>query len=410
MHDQNNVSRNDQPTSYAPLIRLSDIGEFFKGKGIRRSNLSNDGFACLRYGEIYSTYDNTIACLRSRVAPEAASSAKILKTGDIVFTAVGETLEEIGKAVAYIGPEPAYVGEHTIVLRGHRQDPIFLAHALNSEYVRKQKVRLGKGQPIVIISVSDLSSVEILLPPLSEQRKIAEILKTWDDALETLRSLRMAKEKRLGALRASLLFGKLRLKGQNRRWVPTRLADVTHELAERNGDKGLGKEYVMGVTKAHGIVPMRKQTIAGNISRYKRLPPRAFAYNPMRINIGSIAMNERGEEALVSSVYVVFACNADSLDTDYFDHLRMTSWWIHYISSVASGSVRMVVRYRDLAELKLPLPELDEQKAIAAVLNTARHDLALTEREIDAVTLQKRGLMQKLLTGEWRVNSKRVSA
>ncbi|MCB0827128.1 MAG: restriction endonuclease subunit S, partial [Armatimonadetes bacterium] len=59
--------------------------------------------------------------------------------------------------------------------------------------------------------------------------------------------------------------------------------------------------------------------------------------------------------------------------------------------------------YADLAALKLPLPDLDEQKAIAAVLNTARADLIATEREIEAVTRQKRGLMQKLLTGEWQV-------
>ncbi|WP_082386770.1 restriction endonuclease subunit S [Actibacterium sp. EMB200-NS6] len=185
--------------------------------------------------------------------------------------------------------------------------------------------------------------------------------------------------------------------------MPTRLAAVTHELTARNGAKGFGRDYVMGVTKAQGVVPMREQTIAGDISRYKRLPPRAFAYNPMRINVGSIAMNERDEEVLVSPDYVVFACNADGLDPDYLDHLRKTSWWAHYINSGGSGSVRQRTYYDDLAALKLPLPELDEQKAIAAALNTARDDLAATEREIEAVTRQKRGLMQKLLTGEWRV-------
>ncbi len=250
-----------------------------------------------------------------------------------------------------------------------------------------------------------LKSTPIPLPPLPEQRKIAEILRTWDEALEKLTALRAAKDKRLGALRYAMLFGELRLYGQRRNWAPIRLAAVTHELTARNGAKGLGRDYVMGVTKAQGVVPMREQTIAGDISRYKRLPPRAFAYNPMRINVGSIAMNERDEEVLVSPDYVVFACNADGLDPDYLDHLRKTSWWAHYINSGGSGSVRQRTYYDDLAALKLPLPELDEQKAIAAVLNVARDDLAATEREIEAVTRQKRGLMQKLLTGEWRVTT-----
>lgn len=260
------------------------------------------------------------------------------------------------------------------------------------------------------INREDLEAIEFPLPPLPEQRKIAEILRTWDEALEKLGTLRAAKDKRLGALRYAMLFGELRLDDQRRNWVPTRLASVTHELTARNGAKGLGRDYVMGVTKAQGVVPMREQTIAGDISRYKRLPPRAFAYNPMRINVGSIAMNERDEEVLVSPDYVVFACNADGLDPDYLDHLRKTSWWAHYINSGGSGSVRQRTYYDDLAALKLPLPELDEQKAIATVLNTARDDLTATEREIEAVTRQKRGLMQKLLTGEWRVNSEKELA
>lgn len=248
-----------------------------------------------------------------------------------------------------------------------------------------------------------LKSTPLPVPPFQQQRKITEIVRTWDEALEKLTALRVAKEQRLVGLRAALLFGELRLNGQRRNWAPTRLGAVTHELTRRNGAKGLGRDFVMGVTKADGVVPMREQTIAGDISRYKRLPPRAFAYNPMRINVGSIAMNEREDEVLVSPDYVVFACNADGLDPNYLDHLRKTSWWAHYINSGGTGSVRQRTYYDDLAALKLPLPELDEQKAIAAVLNTARADLAATEREIEAVTLQKRGLMQKLLTGEWRV-------
>ena len=325
----------------------------------------------------------------------------IVREGDILICARNGSRALIGKAARIDAQaDGSAFGAFMAVFRSQMNDYIF--QLLNTEQFVRQ-VHRSLGATINQITNADLKSFRFPFPPVAEQRRISELLRTWDTALEKLSALRAAKEQRLVGLRAALLFGELRLNGQRRNWAPTRLGAVTHELTKRNGAKGLGRDFVMGVTKAEGVVPMREQTIAGDISRYKRLPPRAFAFNPMRINVGSIAMNEREDEVLVSPDYVVFACNAGGLDPDYLDHLRKTSWWAHYINSGGSGSVRQRTYYDDLAALKLPLPELDEQKAIAAVLNTARADLAATVREMEAITLQKRGLMQKLLTGEWRV-------
>src|SRR5205814_4915132 len=139
--------------------------------------------------------------------------------------------------------------------------------------------------------------------------------------------LRIAKERRLDGLRSQLLFGSTRVKWHRTRWLPRHLSEVTYELSGRNTDRALGRDLVMGVTNSRGIVPMREQTIAENISRYKRLPPCAFVYNPIRINVGSIAMNESGKDVLVSPDYVVFACEDDGLHPDYLDHLRETRCW-----------------------------------------------------------------------------------
>ena len=339
-----------------------------------------------------------------RVSPEIerSFSRARLRTGDLVITIKGDVGTAAIVPSILDGANISQTNARVAIDPSKALAEVVLAF-LQSREGRRQisEVKQVGAQPGLIFR--DIQGFRLSLPPLPEQRKIAEILRTWDEALEKLTALRAAKERRLSALRAALLFGRLRLGGLGHKWVPTRLDTVTHELTKRNGAKGLARDFVMGITKAEGVVPMREQTIAGDISRYKRLPPRAFAYNPMRINVGSIAMNERGGEVLVSPDYVVFACNRDGLDPDYLDHLRKTSWWGHYINSGGSGSVRQRTYYDDLAALKLPLPELDEQKAIAAVLNTARDDLAATEREIEALTRQKRGLMQKLLTGEWRV-------
>jgi type I restriction enzyme S subunit len=123
----------------------------------------------------------------------------------------------------------------------------------------------------------------------------------------------------------------------------------------------------------------------------------------MRINVGSIAMNESEKDILVSPDYVAFACNVGELEPGYLDHLRKTQWWNHHITSGGSGSVRQRTYYDDLAALHLPLPGVDEQREIVSILDVARDDLIATEKMIASVARQKRGLMQRLLTGEWTV-------
>ena len=388
----------------AQLMRIRDFAQVSSGTTPARSEGSrffcNSGHRWVKTGDLNngSIYDTT-----EHITDEALiyTGCRIYPVGTVLvamyggFKQIGRTgilrhEAAINQAISAIQPDIEII------------DPEYLLQYLNGN-VASWKRFAASSRKDPNITRTDVEYFRVLALPLSEPRRVAEILKTWDLVLEKLKTLQVRKFERLGALRAGLLFGELRLNNRFHNWSPTRLGTVTHELTARNGTSGLGREYVMGVTKAQGVVPMRAQTIAGDISRYKRLPPRAFAYNPMRINVGSIAMNERDEEVLVSPDYVVFACNASGVDPDYLDHLRKTSWWAHYINSGGSGSVRQRTYYDDLAALKLPLPELDEQKAIAAVLNTARDDLAATEREIEAVLLQKRGLMQKLLTGEWRV-------
>lgn len=148
---------------------------------------------------------------------------------------------------------------------------------------------------------------------------------------------------------------------------------------------------------------MRDHTIGGDLSKYKVLPPKAFAYNPMRINVGSIAMSRLNCEVLVSPDYVLFECIEGLLDPDYLDHLRTTHWWSHQINAGGSGSVRMRTYYDDLAALRFELPLYAEQKRLSEYLNAAKHEINLMSDQIKALEFQKRGLMQKLLTGEWRV-------
>jgi type I restriction enzyme, S subunit len=274
----------------------------------------------------------------------------------------------------------------------------YLQSPLFGKYIRNSTNQTG----IPHITLALLRSAPVLLPTRAEQRRIAEILRAWDEAFERSRALIDQKEQEFAAFAASMLTGHRRFRGSSVAWTRRFLGDVTREVGARNGRR-YGRERVKAVNKAEGMIPMKDHVIAGDLSRYRIVPPCGFAYNPMRLNIGSIAMNEHGAEVLVSPDYVVFEALPGQLDPHFLNHFRRTSRWQRFMEIAGSGSVRVRIYYDDLAEMPLHLPPIDEQRRIAEFLNLARREIDLRRAELAALEKQKRGLMQKLLTGEWRV-------
>ena len=123
--------------------QLGEIGLFSKGRGIKRDDVTDEGVPCIRYGELYTRYQDYILKVASRIPPEVAETALPIKTGDLLFAGSGETAEEIGRCAAYLGKEQVYVGGDVIVLTPSGQNPIFLGHLMNSPIVAAQKAAFG---------------------------------------------------------------------------------------------------------------------------------------------------------------------------------------------------------------------------------------------------------------------------
>ncbi|MDG3040713.1 restriction endonuclease subunit S [Roseicyclus marinus] len=390
-------------------IKLGELGVFVKGKGIARSDVCEEGYPCLRYGEIYSTYETVTTGLVSKVSPSAADQACALEHGDIVFAASGETAEEIGKVVTYTGKERAWVGGDTVILRGHGQNAVFLAHALNSDPVVRQKARLGKGQSVVHIHAPDLATVEVLLPPLPEQLKIAAILRTWDEALEKLSALRALNIRRRIWLRTHLFTGKARLHGFTGEWCKVPLSDVLHE----HGSKSTGAEEVYSVSVHKGLVNqvehLGRSFSAASTDHYNRVLPGDIVYTKSPTGdfpLGIIKQSKIDREVIVSPLYGVYTPQSYALgvilDALFESPLAARNYLHPLVQKGAKNTI--AVTNKQFLEGKLHLPmDPDEQAAIADVVNASHAELACLDAEIKALTDQKRGLMQKLLTGEWRV-------
>ena len=277
-----------------------------------------------------------------------------------------------------------------------KTDRSFIYYVLTSERFVADATSRSFRTGMPKINRPDLETIEFPLPPLSEQRKIAAILRTWEEALEKLNALRAAKARQLDGLAAKLIHDdqveRLHLRG------------FLKEKSSRNRDEQV--QRVLSVTNSAGFVLAEEQfahrVASASLSNYKIVRRGQYAYNPSRINVGSIARLDAWDEGALSPMYVVFQVQG-GLDADFFGHWLRSAEARQRIALAAQGSVRETVSFGDLGSILVPVPTIERQKAIAKGLNAAQAEISLLDDEIKAVTRQKRGLMQKLLTGEWRV-------
>lgn len=352
---------------------------------------------------------------------EAPSRARrVVKTGDILFATVRPNLKGHFFAHHVNGNVIASTGFAVVRARAGMASPAFLYQSLLSANVDAQIEKLTVGSNYPAVNSADVKGLLLSAPQLPEQRKIAAILTAVDDKLDLIaRQIEATQTLKRGLMQTlfSRGVGTLDVDGH---WVPhTEFKDselgeipmgwevkplgaMSQESRARNAGS-LDDTLLCGVLKDQGLIPMRERVKGATTERCRIVESNAFAYNPMRINIGSIARNLRDHAVMVSPDYVVFTAKAGELMYSYLDHFRRSDEWQRFVGRSGDGGVRIRIYYDDLAQLRMKVPPLKEQARIVEVLDCVSekvNNLATKQREFQTL---KRGLMQKLLTGEWRV-------
>jgi type I restriction enzyme S subunit len=181
-------------------------------------------------------------------------------------------------------------------------------------------------------------------------------------------------------------------------WRVVRLGEIARETRARNGSREIPQDRLVGVFKGEGMIPTRDRVRGESIDRCKIVRPGAFAYNPMRLNIGSIARWHGSEPAIVSPDYVVFEADPAQLDEAFLDHLRSSAPWRKFTESAGDGGVRVRIYFDHLAEFRFPLPPLPEQRRIAEILSSVDEAAQATQGVIEQTRKVKQGVLERLLT------------
>jgi type I restriction enzyme S subunit len=280
--------------------------------------------------------------------------------------------------------------------------------------------RVSNGSTVKTIGLPFFEKLEIAFPSICEQRVIAEILLCWDGSIQKQDALVAAKEQFKRGLMQQLLTGQRRFKEfvKSDKKVKSRYGDFPADwsqvhmgdIAEEIGAKNDGGHHlpVLSCTKRRGLVNsleyFGKRVFSEDTSNYKVVRRGDFAYATNHIEEGSIGYQNLHDAALISPMYTVFRTRA-GVDHTFFFKLIKTALYRHIFEVNTSGSIarRGGLRWDEFALIKVFLPGVPEQKRTAAVLSACDREIELLQKQLETVKEQKRGLMQKLLTGEIRV-------
>lgn len=391
---------------------LADLLDFRNGMNFTQASQGERvkviGVGDFKDKEVLNDFSETPSItLNGKVNPD-----DLLKNDDLLFVRSNGNKALIGRCVLVSGiTEPVSFSGFTIRgrVKSDEIDHSFASKLVRSPLFKEHLHRMGGGSSINNLSQDTLSEFCFSLPPLPEQRKIAEILRTWDEAIEKLEALRKANLKRRIWMRSHLFTGRTRLPGYTGEWREVTLGAVLTE----HGLQGTGAEEVFSVSVHKGLINqiehLGRSFAAAETGHYNRVLPGDIVYTKSPTGdfpLGIIKQSKISAEVIVSPLYGVFTPATRPLgvilDALFESPIAVRNYLHPLVQKGAKNTI--AITNRRFLEGKLTLPmDPAEQAAVATVVEASQDELTAIEAEIEALTHQKRGLMQKLLTGEWRM-------
>ncbi|MER5061340.1 restriction endonuclease subunit S, partial [Providencia stuartii] len=273
----------------------------------------------------------------------------------------------------------------------------------NESYVKS----FASGSTTKTITKDDVKKLKILLPPLAEQEKIAEILSTWDKAIATTEKLIDASQQQKKALMQQLLTGKKRLLDDSGKpfegeWEWLKASELFKTVSKKNNSDS---EELLSVTQDQGVLPrkiLERRVVMpdGSTKGYKLVVPGNFIISLRSFQGGLEYSRYRG---LVSPAYTVLEPVKPINNEFYKQYYKSYNFIGHLAVAVIGIRDGKQISYSDFSFLKLPYPKVKEQQKIAAVLTNADKEIELLQAKLAHLKDEKKALMQQLLTGKRRV-------
>ena len=344
------------------------------------------------------TQGNYITKTAEKIRPEGLSKTREVHPGDLILS----NSMSFGKP--YIMGIDGCIHDGWLLIRNTYGvfDLTFLCHLLGTPQMLSQYRSLAAGSTVNNLNKELVGNTYVTIPSITEQRVLGAYLEQLDNLI-TLHQRKCANLCSPSRVVFSLLFATSTFS-----WEQRKFSDITFPAGEKNKDNLPLESY--SITNEHGFVPQDEKFENGGTMReadkrmYYIVSPNSFAYNPARINVGSIGYQNIGKNVIVSSLYEVFKTSED-VDDRLLWHWFKSPDFQKLIMQLQEGGVRLYFYYDKLCMGEVSLPSLEEQRKIGKLFDTLDNLITLHQRECISFTGKSVGLIQainkKQITSSW---------
>lgn len=397
--------------------KLGEIYSFKTTNSYSRDKLNYEegNVKNIHYGDIHKKF-NSIFDITNELVPfvnkeiilSKLTEDDYCKEGDLIIADASEDYLDIGKAIELVrlDNEKVIAGLHTLHARPYlrKLSSGFGSHILKSDYVRLQIKMIAQGTKVLSITSSRLSEVFLILPSHPEQTKIATFLTAVDEKLTQLKKKKTLLEQYKKGVMQKLFSQELRFKNNNNQdfpdWQEKTLGELSFKVDKKN--KKNIQYPIYSINNINGFIPQSDQfdgmdsnKRGYDISLYKIIERNTFAYNPARINVGSLGYSGDLHNIIISSLYVCFKTVEEVYDNFLLQYFSTNAFNKAVLTNV-EGGVREYLFFENFSRINLSLPSLPEQQKIATFLSSIDEKISHCRVQIEKMESWKKGLLQQM--------------
>ena len=389
--------------------KLSDIASFSKGKGYTKNDLVKNGTPIVLYGRMYTKYETVISDIDTFVNLQVGSI--ISKGGEIIVPASGETAEEISRASVVKNKGIILGGDLNILsLQKDKYNPEFFALTISSGTSQKRLSKLAQGKSVVHLHNEDLSGLQIKVPSLAEQQKIADFLSNVDSIITAETKILNTLQKKKKALMQKLFTRQLRFKSADGtdfpEWEEKKLGDVCNVLSGKRVPKGNKLTSVNTGLKYITVSDMGDKFVSNKDIKYitQEIETKIKKY---KVITGDIIISVAGTLGKVNIITEEFnnanlTENCDKLTefkgciTEYLFYYLQSDKFLDEINRIKTSSAQPKLALDRLRIFVIPIPIIKEQQKIAACLSSLDSLIQTQQKVVTTWQQRKKALLQQM--------------